>query len=136
MTTERATEHDYVPLLRAWLNSVKQRFKLNDAWVTAVDRLDQILATQPATVTAYDVGRLFHPMEKHRVVTRETPGADRALHFLVEAGRVGAMQKGSAELREWFRKHYMWSSGSVVMQVSELNTHTSDEAIRQYFNAA
>ena len=136
MTTERASENDYVPLLRAWLASGKQRFKLDDAWGTAVDRLDHALATAPATVTAYDVCRLFHPMEKHRVVTRDTPGADRALHYLAEAGRTGPMQKSSPELREWFRKHYMWSSASVVMQVSELNTHTSDEAIRQYFNAA
>ena len=69
-----------------------------------------------------------------QLLRRQADG--RVVRLKPAAGRVGAMQKGSAELREWFRKHYMWSSGSVVMQVSELNTHTSDEAIRQYFNAA
>ena len=88
----------------------------------------------PATVTAYDVGRLFHPLEKHRMVTRDTPGADRALHFLIETGRLGPMEKASDELRDWFRKHYMWASASTSVSVNELNTHTSDEVFRQYFH--
>jgi hypothetical protein len=135
MNGERATEHDYVRLLRAWVASLKQRFRLDPAWESALDRLDRRLTELPATVTAYDVGRLFHPLEKHRMVTRDTPGADRVLHYLIEAGRDGPMEKCSPELREWFRKHYMWSSGSVMMpmQVSELNTQTSDEAMRHYF---
>lgn len=134
MAGERATEHDYVPLLREWVASVRARFRLNESWETALDRLDRRLLDQPRAVTAFEVGRLFQPLEKNRVITQATPGADRALHFLIEAGRNGPMEKCSPELREWFRKHYMWSTQSMAMQLDELNTHTSDEAIRQYFN--
>jgi hypothetical protein len=134
--SEKANEHDYVPLLRAWLSSVRGKFKLNEQWIAAIDHLDRRLIEQPSTVNALDVGRLFQPLEKNRMVTTATPGADRALHFLVDAGRVGLMDRASDELRDWFRKHYVWATGSMVMQVDELNTYTSDEVIRNYFNAA
>lgn len=134
--SEKATEQDYVPLLRAWLSSVRGKFKLNEQWVAAIDQLDRRLVEQPSMVNALDVGRLFQPLEKSRMVTLFTPGADRALHFLVDAGRVGLMDRASDELRDWFRKHYVWATGSMVMQVDELNTYTSDEVIRNYFNAA
>lgn len=136
MKVERATENDYVPLLRTWVDSIRKRFRLSDSWDAALVRLDRRLVERPASVTAFEVGRLFQPLEVNRVVTIATPGADRAIHFLIEAGRNGPMEKCSPELREWFRKHYMWSTQSMSMQLSELNTHTSDEALREYFNVA
>jgi hypothetical protein len=77
----------------------------------------------------------FSRWKSGRAVTQQTPGADRALHFLIESGRIGPIEKASDELHDWFRKHYMWASASTSVNVSELNTHTSDEVFRQYFSA-
>ncbi len=135
MDSDKATEQTYVTLLRAWLSSIRTRFRLTEDWLAALDKLDQRLKDRPHSITAFDVGRLFHPLEKHRAVTPHTPGADRALQFLIESGRIGPIEKASDELYEWFRRHYMWATGSVSVHVSELNTHTSDEAMRRYFSA-
>jgi hypothetical protein len=135
MNSDKATEQSWVPLLQQWLTSVRQRFKLNENWTDALDRLERRLVERPHSVTALHVGRLFQPLEKHRAVTPETPGADRALQFLIESGRIGSIEKAPDELRTWFRKHYLWATGSTAVHVSELNTHTSDEAIRHYFSA-
>lgn len=135
MMSDKATEQTYVALLQNWIASLRKRFKLSPSWTAAIDRLERRLAERPQSVTALDVGRLFQPLEKHRAVTEHTPGADRALQYLIESGRLGAIDKASDELYAWFRKHYLWATGSLSINVSELNTHTSDEAIRRYFNA-
>jgi hypothetical protein len=134
MNRDKATEDSYVMLLRDWLSSIRQRFRLNPSWMAAIDKLDRRLAEHPHSVTALDVGRLFQPLEKHRAVTQHTPAADRALQYLIESGRVGPIEKASDELYGWFRKHYLWATGSTAINVNELNTHTSDEAIRRYFD--
>lgn len=136
MSTEKITERNYVPVLRAWLASVRERFKLPDKWIAAFDQLDQRLVEQPMHVTAVEVGRLFQPLETHRMVTDRTPGADRVLQFLIEADRVGPIDKVPAELKAWFRKHYMWATGTTSMHVSELSTNVADDVIRRYFGAS
>lgn len=135
MNDESSMERQYVTLLLEWLSSIRQRFRLNDDWSAALEKLEKRLKERPNAVTAFDVGRIFQPLEKRRAVTQHTPGADRALHFLVESGRIGPIEKASDELHDWFRKHYVWASASTSANVSELNTHTSDEMIRQYFSA-
>jgi hypothetical protein len=135
MSGESSMEQQYVKLLLDWLSSIRQRFRLNDDWSDALGKLERRLKERPHAVTAFDVGRVFQPLEKRRAVTQHTPGADRVLHFLIETGRLGPMEKASDELHDWFRKHYMWASASTSASVSELNTHTSDEMFRQYFSA-
>ncbi|MDP3287206.1 MAG: hypothetical protein Q8M64_02765 [Methyloversatilis sp.] len=134
MMSEKASEQTYVALLQNWIASLRKRFKLSPSWMAAIDKLERRLAERPQSVTALDVGRLFQPLEKHRAVTEHTPRADRALQYLIESGRLGEIENASDELYAWFRKHYLWATGSLSINVSELNTHTSDEAIRQYFN--
>jgi hypothetical protein len=135
MGSESSMEQQYVTLLLDWLSSIRQRFRLNADWSAALAKLEKRLKDRPQAVTAFEVGRVFQPLEKRRAVTQHTPGADRALHFLIETGRIGPMEKASDELHDWFRKHYMWASASTSINVSELNTHTSDEVFRQYFSA-
>lgn len=136
MSTEKITEGNYVVVLRSWLASVRERFKLPDKWIEAFDQLDRRLTENPLQVSAVEVGRLFHPLETHRMVTERTPGADRVLQFLIEADRVGPIEKVPDELKAWFRKHYMWATGTTSMHVSELSTNVADDVIRRYFGAS
>ena len=131
---DETRQAEAVKNLRAWLASVNAKFKLPPDWQQAIDALDRRLVNQPDKVTAVDVARIFQPLEKQRIVTPATPGAHRALQYLIEHDQIGPFDSAPLELRGWMRKHYMWASNTTSVEVDVLSTDVGEAAFRKYFD--
>lgn len=130
-STSRAKTHP--EWLIEWIESVREKYPLPKEHNQVLDKILTQIRTQPETVIALEVGRLYYFFERNGLVTDKTPLADKAIQGLIECGRAGPIDKLSGELRDWFRKNYLWATTTISMDISTIHGKAAEEVMGQYF---
>ena len=116
-----------------WIDSVRAKYPLPKEHDKVLEKILTQIRTQPETVVALEVGRLFHFFERNGLVTEKTPLADKAIQGLIESGRTGPIDKLTGDLRDWFRKKYLWATTTISMEISTIQGEAADEVMGRYF---
>lgn len=125
---------DQIPgWLTSWIESVRTKYRLPQNYDEALTRILEQIKTKPESVVALEVGRLLYFFERNRMVTEKTPLADKAIQLLIEIGRAGSIDKETGELRQWFRRHYLWATSTVSLDIKTLHGDEADEIMKEYF---
>lgn len=123
----------YSAWLVTWIESVRVKYRLPEEHNQVLERALIQLRSAPETVVALEVGRLFYFFERNQMVTDKTPLADKAIQALIEFGRTGPIDKAPDDLRNWFRKHYLWATSTATLDIKMIQGDDAEELIGRYF---
>ena len=125
---------DQIPgWLTSWIERVRAKYRLPQNYGETLDRILEQIRTNPESIVALEVGRLLYFFERNRMVTDKTPQADKAIQLLIEVGRAGPIDKETGDLRQWFRRHYLWATSTVSLDIKTLHGDEADEIMKEYF---